>query len=74
MRNTTPRELPPLDMDDPLGDSVAAFVASVAGGPEALVRPEEARRALETALLIESAVFTLGARATRAPEGIALIA
>jgi predicted dehydrogenase len=71
--NTTARELPSLAMDDPLGESVASFVASVSGGPEALVRPEEARRALETALMIEDAAEA-GARAIRAPEGVALIA
>jgi predicted dehydrogenase len=71
MRNTTACVLPPLDMEDPLGDSVSAFVASVAGGPDTLVRPEEARRALETALLIEEAAFTTGAPVA---EGVALIA
>jgi predicted dehydrogenase len=70
--NTTAYDLPPLDMNDPLGDSVAAFVASVAGGPEALVRPEEARRALETALMIEEA-FAPGTRVGASAE-IALIA
>jgi predicted dehydrogenase len=74
VRNTTPQELPPLDMEDPLGDSVASFVASVAGGPETLVRPEEARRALETALLIEEAAFARALRAGSPAEGIALTA
>jgi len=53
--NTTRRSLKPLDMDDPLGASVAAFVAAVQAGEASLVRPEEARLALETALLIEEA-------------------
>jgi predicted dehydrogenase len=53
--NTTGRVLRPLDMTDPLGESVAAFVAAVQSGETALVRPEEARQALETALMIEEA-------------------
>jgi predicted dehydrogenase len=53
MRNTTARALQPLVVDDPLGESVASFVNSVRHGAESLVRPEEARRALETALLID---------------------
>ena len=54
--NTTGRELRPLELHDPLGESVAAFAAAVRGRAVALVRPEEARRALETALLIEETV------------------
>ena len=54
--NTTLRPLQPLELHDPLGESVAAFVTAVRGGPSTLVRPEEARRALETALLIEDAL------------------
>jgi len=54
--NTTQRPLQPLELHDPLGESVAAFVTAVRGGPSTLVRPEEARRALETALLIEDAL------------------
>jgi hypothetical protein len=38
---------------------VAAFVNSVRQGKAALVRPEEARRALETALMVEEAYGTL---------------
>lgn len=57
--NTTGRELQPLNLTDPLGDSVASFVASAAGNGQALVRPEEARRALETALIIENAAAPL---------------
>jgi predicted dehydrogenase len=51
--NTTGRMLHPLEMHDPLAESVAAFVEAVRAGASALVRPEEARLALETALLIE---------------------
>ncbi len=35
--NTTPRPLQPLEMGDPLGESVASFVAAVQGGAEPLV-------------------------------------
>jgi len=55
MRNTTRRKLNPLELGDPLGESVAAFVKAVQTGSPALVRPQEARRALETALLIDEA-------------------
>ncbi len=55
VRNTTSRPLNPLDFEDPLGESVAAFIRAARDGAETLVRPEEARRALETALLIEDA-------------------
>jgi predicted dehydrogenase len=51
--NTTGRALRSLDMADPLGESVAAFVAAAQGQAAALVRPEEAYQALETALLID---------------------
>jgi len=54
--NTTQRPLQPLELHDPLGESVAAFVTAVRSGASTLVRPEEARRALETALLIEDAL------------------
>jgi len=53
VRNTTMRTLNPLDFNDPLGASVADFVAAVRGTSKTLVRPEEARNALETALMIE---------------------
>ncbi len=55
VRNTTPRPLKDLEMGDPLGESVAAFIAAARGGIAATVRPEEARRALETALMIDRA-------------------
>jgi predicted dehydrogenase len=53
--NTTPRPLKPLELGDPLGASVGSFVASVRDGITTLVRPEEARLALHTALLIDDA-------------------
>ena len=55
VRNTTARPLRALAFDDPLGESVASFVRSARDGAATLVRPEEARRALETALLIDDA-------------------
>lgn len=55
IRNTTPRPLKPLEMGDPLAESVASFVRSVRHGAAPLVRPQEARRALETALMIDDA-------------------
>jgi predicted dehydrogenase len=55
VRNTTRRLLNPLELSDPLGESVEAFVNAVRLGGATLVRPEEARRALETALMIEEA-------------------
>ena len=53
--NTTPRPLNALEMGDPLAESVGAFVAAVKGGTSPLVRPQQARRALETALRIDEA-------------------
>jgi predicted dehydrogenase len=55
--NTTGRILQPLELQDPLAESVVAFVAAVRAGASTLVRPEEARRALETALLIEESLI-----------------
>ncbi len=55
IRNTTPRPLKPLEMGDPLAESVASFVRSVRHGAAPLVRPQEARRALQTALMIDDA-------------------
>jgi predicted dehydrogenase len=54
--NTTGRPLQSLELHDPLAESVGAFVAAVRAGASTLVRPEEARRALETALLIDDAL------------------
>jgi predicted dehydrogenase len=53
--NTTPRPLGALEMGDPLGESVAGFVAAARTGSDALVTPEQAAQALATALLIEDA-------------------
>jgi predicted dehydrogenase len=55
MRNTTRRELNPLELTDPLGEAVASFVDAARIGAPAFVRPEEARKALETALMIDDA-------------------
>ena len=54
--NTTPRPLAALEMGDPLGESVASFVAAVAHGAQPLVLAEQARQALETAIRIDEAV------------------
>jgi predicted dehydrogenase len=53
--NTTPRPLAALEMGDPLGESVASFVAAAQGGTQPLVLPEQACLALETAVLIDEA-------------------
>lgn len=53
--NTTPRPLEALEIGDPLGESVAGFVAAARGGTDALVTPEQAACALDTALRIEEA-------------------
>jgi len=53
--NTTPRPIGALEMGDPLGESVAGFVAAARAGTDALVTPEQAAQALATALLIEDA-------------------
>src|ERR1700744_929276 len=54
--NTTPRPLAALEMGDPLGESVASFVAAVAQGGQPLVLAEQAAQALETAIRIDEAV------------------
>ena len=61
VKNTTPRPLKSLDLADPLGESVGSFVRAVQTGTDPLVRPEEARNALATALIIDDAAE----RATR---------
>ena len=53
--NTTPRPLRALEIGDPLGESVTAFVQAVRIGAPALVTAEQAAQALATALLIEEA-------------------
>jgi predicted dehydrogenase len=67
--NTTPRPLQGLEMGDPLGDSVAAFVAAAMGQGEPLVLAEEAAQALQTALLIEEAAEASMPAAVRAGYG-----
>jgi predicted dehydrogenase len=65
VRNTTRRHLNPIVLDDPLGEALAGFVGAARVGRAAFVRPEEARRALATAILIENAcVPAMPARAT----------
>ena len=54
--NTTGRKLHSLELRDPLWESVAAFATAARAGASTLVRPEEARRALESALLIEESL------------------
>jgi len=56
VKNTTPRALKALEIGDPLGESVASFVAAARDGSEPVVLPEQARQALETAVRIEEAV------------------
>jgi predicted dehydrogenase len=53
--NTTPRPLRALEIGDPLGESVGAFVQAVRIGAPAMVTAEQAAQALSTALLIEEA-------------------
>jgi predicted dehydrogenase len=63
--NTTPRPLGALELGDPLGESVAGFVAAAQAGTDALVTPEQAAQALETALWIEDAAGLMGRVAGR---------
>jgi predicted dehydrogenase len=55
IKNTTPRPLGALELGDPLGEAVAGFVAAARAGTDALVTPEQAAQALDTALWIEEA-------------------
>ena len=66
--NTTQRALNTLELVDPLGESVSSFVRAARLTAAALVRPEEARRALETALLIDEAAAPLAARRAAVKE------
>lgn len=59
VRNTTRRQLNPLVLDDPLGESLTSFVSAARGNAEPFVRAEEARRALATALDIEDACLPM---------------
>ena len=72
VRNTTGRLLNPFELDDPLGESIASFVEAARMGAAALVRPEEARHALATALLIDEAAIP--AFALDEPDEIAIYA
>jgi predicted dehydrogenase len=69
IRNTTPRPLKALEQGDPLGESVLSFVDAVKGGAAPLVKPQEARTALATALAIEDAAER--ARPAYAHEAVA---
>jgi len=71
VKNTTPRPLGALELGDPLGEAVAGFVAAARAGTDALVTPEQAAQALETALWIEQAsgVAVVPANQTRAAAG-----
>ena len=53
--NTTPRALGALELGDPLGEAVGGFVAAARAGTDALVTPEQAAQALDSALWIERA-------------------
>ena len=53
--NTTPRPLGQLELGDPLGEAVAGFIDAARAGADALVTPEQAAQALQTALWIEQA-------------------
>jgi predicted dehydrogenase len=53
--NTTPRPLGQLELGDPLGEAVAGFIDAARAGVDALVTPEQAAQALQTALWIEQA-------------------
>jgi predicted dehydrogenase len=53
--NTTPRPLGVLEVGDPLGESVAGFVAAVRDRIAPMVTAEQAAQAVKTALLIEEA-------------------
>ena len=55
--NTTPYGIKELNGGDPLGESVANFVMSVKGLLPSMVTAEQARRALNTALMIEEEVY-----------------
>ena len=64
VRNTTPRLLNELEIGDPLSESVLAFIAAARGLAETAVRPEEARRALESALMIDRAAAAVPVETT----------
>ena len=55
--NTTPYIIKELNGGDPLGESVANFVMSVKGLLPSMVTAEQAKRALNTALMIEEKIY-----------------
>ncbi len=55
--NSTGHPLNLVNSADPLFESISAFVAAVRAGAPVMVQPEEALRALETALQIEEALI-----------------
>ena len=67
VKNTTPRALKALEIGDPLGEAVASFVAAARDGNAPMVLPEQARLALETAVLIDEAVEAAIPVRTRTP-------
>ncbi|HYM18408.1 MAG TPA: Gfo/Idh/MocA family oxidoreductase [Micropepsaceae bacterium] len=67
VKNTTQHTLKPLELHDPLAEAVSAFVSAAQFGSEALVRPQEARRALETALEIEASTVPAVVAVVRTP-------
>jgi predicted dehydrogenase len=66
VKNTTPHALGALELGDPLGESVAGFVAAAQAGIDALVTPEQAAQALQTALWVEQASGVAVAQPARA--------
>jgi predicted dehydrogenase len=69
VRNTTPHKLGALELGDPLGESVSGFVAAAQAGMDALVTPEQAAQALETALWVEEASGVALTQPVRAAAG-----
>jgi len=69
VRNTTPHRLGALELGDPLGESVAGFVAAAQAGTDALVTPEQAAQALATALWVEEATGAAMPQRARAAAG-----
>lgn len=69
VRNTTRRPLGALELGDPLGEAIAGFLAAAQAGTDALVTPEQAAQALQTALWIEDASGVAVPRPQRAAIG-----
>jgi predicted dehydrogenase len=72
VKNTTPRALAALEIGDPLGESVANFVAAARNGAAPLVSAEQAARALATAVRIDEAAEASIPAAKRAAMGRAV--